>query len=207
MKRRFAVTIGFAATLRRLILCGMLLGAAPTLAQTPPAAADAATAPKVAEASIGHAAVKGVTLKLTQGLYSFGVFTVGVGMGATIGAAMALADGLGGYGIYVGNEYLWDTLHPNTNLRANSESFGFFSSLSRTTLKYITYKPTVTAWHWGIIYAVTGSVQTMVVAGSVLWFTLPLMYYVNDTAWNFYDWRFAAGTPAVATGGAAGAAR
>jgi hypothetical protein len=102
---------------------------------------------------------------------------------------------------------MWDTFRPNTNLRANNEAFGPLSSLSRTTLKYITFKPAVTAWHWGLIYAVTGSLQTMVLAGSVLWFTLPLMYYVNDTAWNFHDWRFAPGTAPVPTGGAAGAAR
>jgi hypothetical protein len=160
-----------------------------------------------AQASIGHAALKGVTLKITQGLYSFGVFTVGVGVGTTLGAAMAVADGVGAYVVYVSNEYLWDTVHPNTNLRANNEGFGPLSSLSRTTLKYITYKPAVTAWHWALIYSVTGSLQTMVLAGSVLWFTLPLMFYVNDTAWNLYDWRFAAGAPTEPTGKAAGDAR
>jgi hypothetical protein len=189
------------------LLYAALLCAAPAQAQTAPVPADGATAPAAAEASLSHSALKGVTLKMTQGLYSFGVFTVAVGVGTTLGAAMAVADGVGGYVVYVSNEYLWDTFHPNTNLRANNESFGPLKSLSRTTLKYITYKPAVTAWHWGLIYAVTGSVQTMVLAGSLLWFTLPLIYYVNDTAWNFYDWRFAAGTPAVPTGKAAGAAR
>jgi hypothetical protein len=208
MMRRAAVTIRTGTALRCLIFCTSLLCAAPTRAQTAASApAVDASAPKVAEASLGHAAVKGVTLKITQGLYSFGVFTVGVGVGTALGATMAVADGVGAYVIYIGNEYLWDTLRPNTNLRANNEAFGPLSSLSRTTLKYITFKPAVTTWHWGLIYAVTGSLQTMVLAGSVLWFTLPLMYYVNDTAWNFYDWRFAASTATVPTGGAAGAAR
>ena len=206
MKRRSAVAIGAGTALRCLIVCGTLLCAEPSLAQTAPVPPANATAPVVAEASLGHAALKGITLKITQGLYSFGVFTVGVGVGAPLGAAMAVADGVGAYVFYIGNEYMWDTFHPNTNLRANNEAFGPLSSLSRTTLKYITYKPAVSAWHWGLIYAVTGSLQSMVLAGSVLWFTLPLMYYVNDTAWNFYDWRFATGTPTVPTGGA-GAAR
>jgi hypothetical protein len=203
--------LGSGTALRCLIVCGALLCAAPTRAQTAapaaPVPADGATAPAVAEASLGHAALKGITLKITQGFYSFGVFTVGVGVGTTLGAAMAVADGVGAYVFYVGNEYMWDTFRPNTNLRANNEAFGPLSSLSRTTLKYITFKPAVTAWHWGLIYAVTGSLQTMVLAGSVLWFTLPLMYYVNDTAWNFHDWRFATGAATVPTGGAAGAAR
>ena len=189
------------------LLYAALLCAAPAQAQTAPVPADGATAPAAAEASLSHSALKGVTLKMTQGLYSFGVFTVAVGVGTTLGAAMAVADGLGGYVVYVSNEYLWDTFHPNTNLRANNESFGPLKSLSRTTLKYITYKPAVTAWHWGLIYAVTGSVQTMVLAGSLLWFTLPLIYYVNDTAWNFYDWRFAVGMPAAPTGKLPAAAR
>jgi len=204
MLRCSAVTIGCRATLLCLILCETLLCAAPSRAQTAaqvtPVPADGATAPQVVEASLGQAALKGVTLKLTQGLYSFGVFTVAAGMGTTIGAAMAVADGIGAFGIYVGNEYLWDTFRPNTNLRVNNEEFGFLSSLSRTTLKYITYKPAVTAWHWGIIYTVTGSMQATVVAGSVLWFTLPLMYYVNNTAWDFYDWGVATGTPAAMVG-------
>jgi len=194
-----------ALDIRAPLLClivGTLSCAAPTWAQTvaqakfPPA--DGAAA---AEASLGHAALKGITLKLTQGLYSFGVFTVGVGVATTLGAAMAVADGVGAYGIYVGNEYLWDTLRPNTNLRVNNEEFGLFSSLSRTTLKYITYKPAVSVWHWGIIYAVTDSLQTTVMAGSVLWFTLPLMFYVNNTAWDLYDWSLATGAAAT-TGGA-----
>jgi hypothetical protein len=189
------------------LLYAALLCAAPAQAQTAPVPADGATAPAAAEASLSHSALKGVTLKMTQGLYSFGVFTVAVGVGTTLGAAMAVADGVGGYVVYVSNEYLWDTFHPNTNLRANNESFGPLKSLSRTTLKYITYKPAVTAWHWGIIYAVTGSMQTTVVAGSVLWFTLPLMYYVNNTTWDLYDWSFATGTPTAPTGSAAGAAR
>ena len=211
MMRCSAVTIGFGTALPGLIFCGTLLCAAPTRAQTAaqaaPVPADGAAVPMVAQASLGHAAVKGITLKITQGLYSFGVFTMAAGMGTTIGAAMAVADGVGAYGFYVGNEYLWDTFHPNTNLRANNEAFGVLSSLSRTTLKYITYKPAVTAWHWAIIYAVTGSMQTTVVAGSLLWFTLPLMYYVNSTAWDLHDWSVATGTATAPIGGAAGAAR
>src|SRR4029077_9254648 len=162
-----------------------------------PAPADGATAPKEAEASLGHAALKGLTLKITMGFYSFGIFTVAAGMGTAIGGAMAVADAVGAYGIYVGNEYLWDTFRPNTNLKVNNEEFGVLSSLSRTTLKYLTYKPAVTAWHWAIIYTVTGSMLTTVVAGSVLWFTLPLMYYVNNTAWDLYDWSYAPGTAAA----------
>jgi hypothetical protein len=205
MIRCAAVTIGSGTAPLCLIFCGTLLCAAPTRAQTAaqaaPFPADGAAVPMVAEASLGHTALKGITLKITQGLYSFGVFTLAAGAGTTIGAAMAVADGVGAYGIYVGNEYLWDTFRPNTNLRVNNEAFGVLSSLSRTTLKYITYKPAVTAWHWGIIYAVTGSMQTTVVAGSVLWFTLPLMYYVNNTAWDLYDWSFATGTATAPIGG------
>jgi hypothetical protein len=190
--------ISASTALSCLILCGMLLYAAPARAQTAAAVpADGAAAPRAAKASLGHAALKGVTLKLTQGLYSFGIFTLTAGMSIPMGAAMAAADGIGAYSVYVGNEYLWDKYYPNTNLRVNNEEFGVFSSLSRTTLKYISYKPAVTAWHWGIIYAVTGSVQTMVVTGSVLWFTLPLMYYVNNTVWDFYDWSSSTGAAAA----------
>lgn len=190
-----------------IIVGGTPLCPSTTRAQTAAPAtlvpAAAAVAPNAAEASLSHVALKGVTLKLTQGLYSFGVFTMLAGMGTMIGATMAVADGIGGYGIYVGNEYLWDLFYPNTNLRANNEEFGILSSLSRTTLKYITYKPTVTASHWGIIYTATGSMQTTVMAGSMLWFTLPLIYYVNNTAWDFYDWSVG---PGIATG-PAGVAR
>ena len=203
-----STTTGSGTALRSLIFCGTLLCAAPSRAQPAPIPVDGAAAPMVAEASLGHAALKGITLKITQGLYSFGVFTMAAGMGATIGAAMAVADRCGAYGVYIGNEYLWDTFRPNTNLRSNNEEFGVLRSLSRTTLKYITYKPAVTAWHWGIIYTVTGSMHTTVVAGSMLCVRAaahgPI---VNNTAWDFYDWRFATGTAAAPAGGAAGAAR
>lgn len=172
-------------------MCAVLVCWAPFHAA--PAQAQAAEAPPTtthaaAEASLGHAALKGITLKAAQGLYSFGLFAVVAGVSTTVAAAMAVTDGVGAYGIYVGNEYLWDRFHPNTNLRSNNELFSVLDSLSRTTLKYITYKPAVTAWHWGVLYSMTGSMRTTVVAGSMMWFTLPLIYYVNNTGWDLYEW-------------------
>lgn len=86
---------------------------------------------------------------MMQGIYSFGVFTIGAGVGTTFAHNAEIH-------------------HLQTDC---------------------------TARYCEITYAVTSFVQTTVMAGSVFWFTLPLMLYVNSTAWDLYDWKTARGTP------------
>ena len=63
------------------------------------------------------------------------------------------------------------------------------TSLSRNTAKYLTVKPLFTAMNLGTLYWWTGSAATTAVTGGVIVVGLPLAFYLNNTLWDWYDWR------------------
>ena len=172
----------------RLTLCAAALGlwaslSVPGLAQSsaPPQAKEAMNA------SLGHSALKGVTLKAISVTSSFFIFAAGTGSAAT-GGVMAAVNGVGSFLIYTGNDYAWDYLFPNTNLSSNQQSFGMFSSLSRNTLKYLTLKPMLTVLNVGIIYAFTDTLAATVGTSAAAILLLPASFYMNNMLWDWYDW-------------------
>jgi uncharacterized membrane protein len=167
-----------------------------SIAQTAPAAP-----PVTASASVGHAATKGLTLKAALALSSLTLFYVGTGSAVASGLLTLLVSGTS-YTVYVTNEYLWDRYSPNTNVSANNQSFSTKSSISRNTLKFLTFKPTVMAVDWSTIYLYTGSLASMFTLGPAISLTSPIIFYLNNTAWDWYDWH---DTPTVAAPGASAA--
>jgi uncharacterized membrane protein len=163
-----------------------------SIAQTAPA-----TPPAAASASVGHAATKGLTLKAALALSSLTLFYVGTGSAVASGLLTVLVSGAS-YTVYVTNEYLWDRYSPNTNVSANNQSFSTTSSISRNTLKFLTFKPTVMAVDWSTIYLYTGSLTSMFTLGPAMSLTSPIIFYLNNTAWDWYDWH--ATPPAAAPG-------
>jgi uncharacterized membrane protein len=136
---------------------------------------------------LGHVAAKGVTLKIATTAFGMTVFTVGTGSLWSASALTALGTAAS-YVTYVANEYLWDTYAPNTNLRANNESFSAWQSLWRNSGKYLTFKPAVVVTHWAVIYLYTGSAAATLAMGSVYSMTVPVIYYLNNVGWDWYDW-------------------
>jgi uncharacterized membrane protein len=174
------------------ILAGSLL--LPAVAQAQTAAAPAAPPSKAMEASLGHAMEKAITLKLATFslgtlIYSFG--TGSLAAGSTLSAVNAAAS----FVIYSANDYMWDYLWPNTNISANNETFHKTASVTRNTAKYLTFKPAVTVLNVGTIYWFTGSVAATAATGTVATLALPLMFYANNTLWDWYDWRATSGDP------------
>jgi uncharacterized membrane protein len=170
-------------------------------AQTAPG--PATTAPPVAaQASLGHAALKGLTLKVINGAVALGIFATGTGTivgGSVLAAAVALSS----FTVFTINDYVWDTYFPNTNLAANNQSFSTFGSLSRNTAKFLTFKPAVVAVDWSVIYLYTGSMASMFTMGPAYSILSPLTFYANNTLWDWYDWRNAAASQASPVGASA----
>jgi uncharacterized membrane protein len=175
---------------RHVVLATWLAVPGLALAQTTPA--PATPPPKVLEASISHAALKGLTLKAMSVTTTAVIFSVGVGSLA-VGSMMAAINGVGSYAIYVSNEYLWDTYSPNTNISANNQSFQATSSLGRNTLKYLTLKPALTALNVGVIYAFSDTLAATAATSTATIIALPMIFYLNNTLWDWYDWH---GNPA-----------
>lgn len=167
-----------------------------SIAQTAPA-----TPPVSASVSVGHAATKGLTLKAALALSSLTVFYVGTGSVVASGLLTGLVSAAS-YTVYVTNEYLWDLYAPNTNVSANNQAFSAKSSISRNTLKFLTFKPTVMAVDWGTIYLYTGSLASMFTMGPVMSLTAPVIFYFNNTAWDWYDWHATPPAPVPPTSAA-----
>jgi uncharacterized membrane protein len=74
------------------------------------------------------------------------------------------------------------------SVSANNESFHATSSLTRNTLKYLTFKPVVTVLNVGTIYWFTGSVAATAATGTAAVLILPLTFYLNNMLWDWYDW-------------------
>ena len=107
--------------------------------------------------------------------------------GVTMGALSAI-NAAGSFVLFTANDYGWDYFWPNTNVSANG-SFHALTSLSRNTAKYLTVKPMFTAMNLGMLCWWTGSAATTAVTGGVIVVGLPLAFYLNNTLWDWYDWR------------------
>lgn len=160
------------------------------LAQTSPSIGEPTAAPaapqQAATASVGHAAVKGLTLKAINALAAMTVFTTGTGS-VVAGGTMSIAVAATSYTVFVTNDYIWDRFFPNTNIAAN-QSFSMFSSIGRNTAKFLTFKPAVMAADWTVIYLFTGSFASTLAMGSAYSLLSPITFYANNMAWDWYDW-------------------
>jgi len=144
--------------------------------------------------SVEHSALKGVTLRTGVALKDIAIYSLGLGTVAGAGALTAITTA-GGYVLYTTNEYLWDRYNPNTNVSANKPSFDQAQSAWRNTAKWLTLKPALVALDWGAIYLWTGSLTATVAMGGAVSLTGPLVFYANNTAWDWYDWYANGGAP------------
>jgi uncharacterized membrane protein len=166
-------------------IAACLLWSFPAWSQSPPVAEPASAA---------HVLEKTVTLATADAAALLAIFSVGTG---NLRVATALTTGtmvLGTF-LYPVNEYLWDYFSPNTNLSANNKSFDTSASLWRTTYKYLTFKVSITTSKFAWIYLYTGSAISMFTLGTASSLVLPVVFYLNNTAWDWYDWGTAVPAP------------
>jgi uncharacterized membrane protein len=167
------------------------------MAQTAPAAAQATAssdppARKEVSASLTHSAIKTATLKLATTVVSIALFYGGTGNATDAGMLTAISA-VGSSALFAANDYLWDYFSPNTNIRANDQSFDAVASAWRNTRKYVTVKPTLIAFGYGVVYWYTGSWASAVTLGTASIFAFPVAFYGNNMAWDWYDWYSAPG--------------
>jgi uncharacterized membrane protein len=173
-------------TARFVVLGGSLLWPLSGMAQQE-------VAPAAAPASITHVIAKTVTQQLAAGSVIMTIFSLGTG--SLVGGGVLTVGLIAVASVwYPANEFLWDYYSPNTNLRVNNEAFNTSSSLWRTTWKYLTFTTSTTTARVATIYAYTGSVYSTATMASATLLIMPLVFYANDTAWDWYDWYSSAAT-------------
>ena len=147
---------------------------------------------------MSHVLAKTVTVNAAAALVFMTIFGFGTGSlpGATVLTGGSL---LASTVIYPVNEYLWDHFSPNTNLSTNNKAFDTSASLWRTTYKYLSFKAGVVTSKFAWVYLYTGSVASTVTMGTASSLALPAIFYLNNTAWDWYDWRIASPAPARST--------
>jgi uncharacterized membrane protein len=176
-----------AASVIALTLAGAIPGG-PAAAQAvappakPPAAADGTAS---GEASALMSATKATTYKLGTALTNMLILTAGTGVvGGTLLTAFVTGESWLVYGV---NDYLWDTYAPKAAPRADG-SFDAKESAWRATEKWLTYKPVVSAFKFGAIYAWTGSVPIMLTLGTLTIVANTGVFYANNVGWDLYEW-------------------
>jgi uncharacterized membrane protein len=155
------------------------------------------------EASLGLSATKALTYKLGTAVINMVVYSAGVGLvGGTLLTAFNTAQAVA---LYTANDYLWDTYAPKPV--SPDGSFDAEASAWRATEKYLTFKPVVAAIKYASIYALTGSVATMLSVGTISLIATSGVFYVNNFAWDLYEWSkrpvVASPVPPVAAGAGA----
>ena len=183
-------------TLKALLLAGAV-ALVPTWAhaQREPSAEPAPPkAKQVAPASVSHVLYRTATMNTAAAAVCMAIFTVGSGSLAT-GAVLTAGSIATASAIYPINEFVWDSYSPNTNLKANNESFDAQASLWRNTAKWLTFKGGIATAKFALIYAVTGSPAATAVMGTATSTALPAVYFVNNMAWDWYDWYASPATP------------
>jgi len=163
----------------------------------PPAKPPAADGTAPGEASALMSATKATTYKLGTALTNMLILTAGTGIvGGTLLTVFVTGESWLVYGV---NDYLWDTYAPKAAPRADG-SFDAKESAWRATEKWLTYKPVVSAFKFGAIYAWTGSVPIMLTLGTLTIVANTGVFYANNIGWDLYEWwNTPIGTPAATT--------
>jgi len=178
--------------MRQLLFATVLAlpAAMPALAQ--PAAPGV---PPAHSASLGHSALKATTFKVGSTVTNLAVLSYAAG-GFVGGAALATFMLASSWVIYTANDYLWDTYSPPPTKRTEDQSFDTTADVWRNTGKFLTYKPVIASIKLAALYAYTSSAAVAVVFGTASILTNTGVFYVNNLAWDWYDWY--AATPAEA---------
>ncbi len=171
----------------------------PAVAQTVPGPQPIpSVAPQTAppsDASLSHSALKATTYKIATATTNLALFSAATGA-LTGGTLLTVLDTVASATVFTINDYLWDSYDPPPVKQAAEETFDKTQDAWRNTKKFLTYKPTVAAITWGMIYLYTGSATTMLVAGTASSLSKTALFYLNNFAWDAYDWH--AATPVTA---------
>ncbi len=150
----------------------------------PAPTADQAPAPT---ATLSHTFAKSTTLTAASVVVYTAIFALGTGDLASA-AVLTAGSAAAAFTIYPANEYLWDYYSPVHPATTENGSFDVAASLWRNTTKYVTWKAGIVGAKFTWIYAYTGSFTSMLALGGATSLALPVTFYANNVAWDWYDW-------------------
>jgi uncharacterized membrane protein len=181
--------------MRRVLLVAVLavLIATPVLAQSDvPGVAPAS-------ASLTHSALKATTFKVGSTAANLGILSYAAG--GIVGGAGLTTFMLGSsWLLYTANDYLWDAYAPPPVKQTEDQGFDATADVWRNTWKFATYKPVIASVKFAALYAYTSSAAITAVFGTASVLTNTAVFYLNNVAWDAYDWYGRAPT-AVRAGG------
>lgn len=179
------------ALLAGVVASGLSIGSA--VAQTAPAPS---TSP-AKEPSLTHSALKATTFKVGSTITNVTLLSYAAG-GLVGGVALSTFMLAASWTIYTANDYLWDTYSPPPVKQEANELFDTSSDVWRNTWKFVTYKPVIASIKLASLYVYTSSATIALVFGTASVLTNTAVFYVNNVAWDAYDWYAAAPQPAGA---------
>jgi uncharacterized membrane protein len=145
--------------------------------------------------SLTHSAAKATTYNVVVIVADLFIFSAGAGgiVGGGVLTAFNVAKSLF---LYTANDYAWDTYFPSNTSQEGSSEFDPTQSVWRTTEKFLTYKPVSTAIKFASIFVYTGSASAMFIYGAASEVVNVGAFYLNNFAWDVYDWSQAPPQPA-----------
>jgi uncharacterized membrane protein len=181
--------------LRQALLIATVL----TLPATLPALAQSLPTPTVAaaparpvvnpagSASLTHSALKATTFKVGSTATNLALLSYATG-DVISGTALTVFMLASSWMIYTANDYIWDSYSPPPIKQAASEQFDATADVWRNTGKFLTYKPVIASIKLASLYVATGSVAVATIFGGASVLTNTGVFYLNNVAWDFYDW-------------------
>ena len=139
------------------------------------------------DASLKHSAFKATTFKVGTTLTNLTLLTYATG-GVVGGLALTTFITASSWLLYTANDYAWDKYDPPAPKLGAGESFNAGGEMWRNTKKFLTFKPVIGSLKLASLYVWTGSVATAAVFGTATIVTNTAVFFVNNMAWDFYDW-------------------
>jgi len=172
---------GWRGVKRWLAVALVVVALAPLAAPARAAAPEPGTA-----AALQRSSLKALTYKImttTTNLVVFSAATRSVTSGAGLTAVITAYS----FALYTFNDFAWDALSPPA-VPKKGEPLDLVESGKRATLKLITYKSVSIPSALGIIYLWTRSARTALTWGGAAAVLKLGLFYVNNIAWDYYDW-------------------
>ena len=163
--------------------------ASPSITASPPA-------PQGKEASLSHSALKATTFKIGSTAANLAILSYAVG-GVVGGVALSGFMLVSSWVLYTVNDYVWDRVDPPPMKQTADQAFDPSAEVWSTTKKFLTFKPLIAAVKLAALYVYTGSASVAVVFGTAAILTNTGVFYLNNIAWDWYDW-YTASPPAAA---------
>jgi uncharacterized membrane protein len=190
----------WSALLAAVVVSCLSMGSALAQLVPGPSASPSITAspetPQGKDASLSHSALKATTFKIGSTAANLAVLSYAAG-GVVGGATLAGFMLASSWVLYTVNDYVWDRVDPPLAKQSADQPFDPSAEVWSTTKKFLTFKPLIATVKLAALYLYTGSASVTLVFGTAAILTNTGVFYLNNIAWDWYDW-YMASPPATA---------